>query len=841
MQLGYSYLMLDDDECSGGKDIVEALCGANAVCYNTEGSFYCRCKEGYMNSNNGSNFTKQENCIDVDECSGGKDIVEALCDANVVCYNTEGSFHCKCKEGYMNSNNGSNFTEQENCADYDECSGWKSVVEALCGANTVCNNTEGSFYCNCQEGYMNLNNKSNFTEWENCTDYDECSGGKSVVEALCGANTVCNNTEGSFYCNCQEGYMNLNNKSNFTERENCTDYDECSGGKSVVEALCGANTVCNNTEGSFYCNCQEGYMNLNNKSNFTERENCTDVDECSGGKDVVEALCGANAVCYNTVGSFYCKCKQGYMNSNNGSNFTKWENCTDSHSNSSSLQDISSFADQFFMNFSKSSKTNSTEFYKSISNFLERMENYAITAALKLHHNEIKTISSESYEIVMQAIWNNTFPKDNRLKLSTTKNSLDIGWSSVTGNGNFDVAAVVLISYKDLGSHMKPTLLEASNKESKLQLKSEIVTVAVTNKNTKDLPEPVNLTIENMLTNETAKCVFWNGSASAWSEHGCEVLEFNVTQIVCSCKHLTSFAVLMALSEIEADDGFRLHMITIFGISFSLVCLLISILTFSLCRSIKSIRTTIHTHLCISLFLADFLFIVGIDKTKDTTVCAVIAGFLHYLFLACFTWMLLEGIQLYLMVVQVFNAKSLQAKYMCLFGYGCPLIVVGISAAVYYEGYGTNEYCWLDLKSGFLWAFLAPVCIIILLNGGFFIITVWKLVNKFSSITLEYGRLKKIRIFTFTAVAQLCLLGCVWISGMLYFDKKMIVMAYIFTVFNSFQGMFIFILHCLLHKQVRDEYTKFFLGVCSLKKTSKYSEFSTSTTQSLKITHETGM
>ncbi|XP_059847800.1 adhesion G protein-coupled receptor E1-like isoform X2 [Hypanus sabinus] len=653
------------------------------------------------------------------------------------------------------------------------------------------------------------------------------------------------------------------------------DDDECSYGESDTEAMCGHNTVCYNTIGSFYCNCQEGYMNLQKNSNFTKAENCTDINECDDNPDT----CGPNLTCINNPGNFSCSNKTGFVPTSEG----KKTQSQDSNRQSSSLQDISPFADDFLMKASKSRKTNSTEFYKNISNFLESMENYTLAAAQKLHHNEIKNISSEYYEILMQAIRNNTIPKDNRAKLSTTKNSLDIGWSSVTGQGDFDVAAVVLISYKHLDSIMKPIRLKGSNMESKLDLISEIVTVAVTNKNRKDLPEPVNLTIESKFTNGIPKCVFWDGSASAWSEDGCEVLMSTRTHTVCSCKHLTSFAVLMALCEIEtcfsvshstlgphlklvtaslnskmdpvekeqltlvvrfidqADDGYRLRMITIFGIPFSLVCLLISILTFILCRSLRSIRTTIHTHLCISLFIAEFIFIVGIDKTKDTTICAVIAGFLHYFFLACFAWMLLEGIQLYLMVVQVFNAKSLRAKYMYLFGYGCPLIVVGISAAAFHRGYGTEKHCWLDLKSGFLWAFLAPVCIIILLNGGFFIITVWKLANKFSSINPEIGRLKKIRIFTFTAVAQLCLLGCIWIFGMLYVEKEMIVMTYIFTVLNSFQGAFIFILHCLLNKQVRDEYVKFFFDVCSLKKTSKYSEFSTSTTQSLKSTHETGM
>merc|ERR1719354_736609 len=35
-------------------------------------------------------------------------------------------------------------------------------------------------------------------------------------------------------------------------------------------------------------------------------------------------------------------------------------------------------------------------------------------------------------------------------------------------------------------------------------------------------------------------------------------------------------------------------------------------------------------------------------------------------------------------------------------------------------------------------------------------------------------------------------------------------MAYLFTIFNTLQGMFIFIFHCLLQKKVRKEYSKCF-------------------------------
>ncbi|XP_078285490.1 adhesion G protein-coupled receptor E3-like [Rhinoraja longicauda] len=581
--------------------------------------------------------------------------------------------------------------------------------------------------------------------------------------------------------------------------------------------------------------CTFGYIKLDNSM-------CVDDDECVG--DYGTSLCGPSADCQNTEGSYNCTCKAGYLSKQ--LKVTDNRTCKDLINlcpKSSSVVDINSFAEVFTMSLSKLCKTRSTEFSKLVSNFLEIMENYTIASARNLHHQQKANFASNTLEIFMQAIRNSTIPKDNRSKLSTAKNSLDIGWETVAGKENFDVAAVVLISYKHLDSLMEPNLLEGSENEGKLGLISEVVTVTVTNTDRSHLLEPITLTFSNKklgANNKRAKCVFWNSSALSWSTQGCQLVEFKVTYTVCSCTHLTSFAVLMALIEVEGNDAHNLCLITLVGVIVSLVCLAMSVLTFTLCRALKSIRTTIHTHLCISLFLAELLFIVGVDKTEYRTLCAVIAGFLHYFFLACFSWMLLEGVQLYLMVVKVFNAKSLRPTYMYLFGYGCPLITVGISAAVFSQGYGTEKYCWLDLKSGFLWAFLAPICVIILVNGGFFIITVLKLAEKFSSVNPDMGQLKNIRVFTFTAVAQLCLLGCTWIFGMLHFQKETIVMAYIFTVINSMQGMFIFILHCLLNKQVRDEYANFFLRFYRFKD-SKYSEFSTSSTQGLRSTHETAM
>jgi len=70
--------------------------------------------------------------------------------------------------------------------------------------------------------------------------------------------------------------------------------------------------------------------------------------------------------------------------------------------------------------------------------------------------------------------------------------------------------------------------------------------------------------------------------------------------------------------------------------------------------------------------------------------CRFVAAMLHYFFLGVFTWMLLEGVQLYRMVVLVFNA-SIRPLYLFLTGYGAPLLIVVISAIIRPEGYGTDK------------------------------------------------------------------------------------------------------------------------------------------------------
>lgn len=99
-----------------------------------------------------------------------------------------------------------------------------------------------------------------------------------------------------------------------------------------------------------------------------------------------------------------------------------------------------------------------------------------------------------------------------------------------------------------------------------------------------------------------------------------------------------------------------------------------------------------HCLLCILFF--DCLNLLFFCRSQIG--CAIIAGILHFFFLASFSWMCLEGVQLYLMLVEVFESEYSRKKYYYVSGYLFPAIVVGVSAAIDYRSYGTKK-AWVQL------------------------------------------------------------------------------------------------------------------------------------------------
>ncbi|KAM4895805.1 adhesion G protein-coupled receptor L2 isoform 4-T4 [Sylvia borin] len=405
-------------------------------------------------------------------------------------------------------------------------------------------------------------------------------------------------------------------------------------------------------------------------------------------------------------------------------------------------------------------------------------------------------------------------------------NWIQLSARTMKQNSRNGLAKLVFIIYKSLGRFLSTenaTIKLGSDlvgQNSTIAVNSHVIAASINKESSRVyLTDPVHFTLEHIDPDNyfNANCSFWNYSERTmmgyWSTQGCKLIDTNKTHTTCACSHLTNFAILMARREIVYKDGVHellLTVITWVGIVISLVCLAICIFTFCFFRGLQSDRNTIHKNLCINLFIAEFIFLIGIDKTEYKIACPVFAGLLHFFFLAAFAWMCLEGVQLYLMLVEVFESEYSRKKYYYVAGYLFPATVVGVSAAIDYKSYGTEKACWLHVDNYFIWSFIGPVTFIILLNLIFLVITLCKMVKHSNTLKPDSSRLENIKSWVLGAFALLCLLGLTWSFGLLFINEGTVVMTYLFTVFNAFQGMFIFIFHCALQKKVRKEYGKCF-------------------------------
>ncbi|XP_031756717.1 adhesion G protein-coupled receptor L2 isoform X11 [Xenopus tropicalis] len=494
---------------------------------------------------------------------------------------------------------------------------------------------------------------------------------------------------------------------------------------------------------------------------------------------------------------------------------------------------------------------NSSEQAHAATMLLDTLEEGAFVLADNLA--EPTRVSMPTENIILEVAVLSTEGQVQELKFpqgSKGGNLIQLSANTVKQNSRNGLAKLVFILYKSLGQFLSTENAtiklgaDLAGRNTTIAVNSHVIAASINKESSRVyLTDPVFFTLEHIDPNNyfNANCSFWNYSERTmmgyWSTQGCRLVDTNKTHTTCACSHLTNFAILMAHREIVYPNRVQellLTVITWVGIVISLVCLAICIFTFCFFRGLQSDRNTIHKNLCINLFVAEFLFLIGIDKTDYQIACPIFAGLLHFFFLAAFAWMCLEGVQLYLMLVEVFESEYSRKKYYYVAGYLFPATVVGVSAAIDYKSYGTEKACWLRIDNNFIWSFIGPVTFIILLNLVFLVITLCKMVKHSNTLKPDSSRLENInnyrvcdgyyntdlpgyednkpfiKSWVLGAFALLCLLGLTWSFGLLFINEETVVMTYLFTVFNAFQGMFIFIFHCALQKKVRKEYSKCF-------------------------------
>ncbi|KAM6953382.1 adhesion G-protein coupled receptor G2-like [Aplochiton taeniatus] len=337
-----------------------------------------------------------------------------------------------------------------------------------------------------------------------------------------------------------------------------------------------------------------------------------------------------------------------------------------------------------------------------------------------------------------------------------------------------------------------------------------------------------NLSITNLTENVTftlrhSQPVPVSG-AGGWSSAGCFLLTTTEDSTSCSCNHLTSFAILLDLSREGVTDrqqALILTFITYIGCGISAIFLSVTLLTYLLFQTLlQDFPSKILVHLCLSLFLLNMLFLLDgwLALSPAPGLCTSTAFFLHYFLLTSFTWAGLEAFHMYRGIIRVFTPYF--SRYMLklsLVGWGLPLIMVSVIISVDKDIYGqvtyggdtdsTDYFCWLRNDIAFYVTVVAYFLLVFVLCLLVFIVVLVQLARVKEQNPQNTSPHRSVMTDLRSIAGLIILLGLTWGFALFAWGPLYLPFVYLFSIFNSLQGLFIFVFYCAMKESVRRQWT----------------------------------
>lgn len=363
-------------------------------------------------------------------------------------------------------------------------------------------------------------------------------------------------------------------------------------------------------------------------------------------------------------------------------------------------------------------------------------------------------------------------------------------------------------------------------------LVSYVMACSIGNITIQNLKDPVQIKIKHTRTQEVHHpiCAFWdmnkNKSFGGWNTSGCVAhSDLDAGETICLCSHFTHFGVLMDLprsaSQIDGRNTKVLTFITYIGCGISAIFSAATLLTYVAFEKLRrDYPSKILMNLSSALLFLNLIFLLDgwVTSFGVAGLCTAVAALLHFFLLATFTWMGLEAIHMYIALVKVFNTYI--HRYIlkfCIIGWGLPALVVSIILVsrrqneVYgKESYGKDqddEFCWIQDPVVFYVSCAGYFGVMFFLNVAMFIVVMVQICGrngKRSNRTLREEVLRNLR----SVVSLTFLLGMTWGFAFFAWGPLNIPFMYLFSIFNSLQGLFIFIFHCAMKENVQKQWRR---------------------------------
>ncbi|XP_016160310.1 PREDICTED: G-protein coupled receptor 98 [Ficedula albicollis] len=304
-------------------------------------------------------------------------------------------------------------------------------------------------------------------------------------------------------------------------------------------------------------------------------------------------------------------------------------------------------------------------------------------------------------------------------------------------------------------------------------------------------------------------CLLWNQAAESWlSDSGfCKVVDDTSDYVECSCSHMSIYAVYAQTDNLSSynEAFFSSGFICISGYT-------LGIISHLFCTRCAMFAAKLLTHMMVACLGTQVSFLASAYMSQHISEesCFALASVTHYLYLCQFSWMLIQAVNFW--YVLVMNDEHTERRYLLYFllSWGLPAFVVillliilrGIyhrsTAQIYGLVYG--DLCFIpNAYAALFTAALVPlmclVVVFVVFIHAYQVTPQWKAYDD-----IFRGRTNAAEIPL--VLYLFALVSVTWLWGGLHMAYRHLWMLVFFIIFNSLQGLYVFVVYFILHNQL---------------------------------------
>ncbi|XP_054843539.1 adhesion G-protein coupled receptor V1 [Eublepharis macularius] len=304
-------------------------------------------------------------------------------------------------------------------------------------------------------------------------------------------------------------------------------------------------------------------------------------------------------------------------------------------------------------------------------------------------------------------------------------------------------------------------------------------------------------------------CLLWNEAAESWltDSQFCKVIDESSNYVECSCSHLSLYAAyaqtdtLSSYNEAFFSSGF----ICISG-------LILAIFAHLFCTRASVFAAKLLTHMMVACLGTQVSFLASayVSQQLSEESCSALGAITHYLYLCQFSWMLIQAVNFW--YVLVMNDEHTERRYLMFFllGWGLPAFVVVllliILRGIYHHNvsqiYGLvhNDLCFIpNTYAALFTAVLVPlmclVVVFVVFIHAYQVTPQWKAYDDVFRGRTNAAEIPLI-LYLFA------LISITWFWGGVHMAYRHLWMLVFFVIFNCLQGLYVFVVYFILHNQL---------------------------------------